>query len=98
MVMFGSLCSALAVAAQVQKPLWLRLEPSDRLRALAALAVVLILGFAFAAFAVWGARWTRRYMAGAPRSDRLPKPHPDDWARKPLLPPDRSPAADEDRT
>lgn len=75
------------LAAQTQQPLLLRLKPQDRARVLAALAALVILGFALVALAWWGARYTRRYL-------KRPWPHSErhrsgaisefDWAQKPL--------------
>jgi hypothetical protein len=72
---------------QTQQPLLLRLKPQDRARVLAALAALVILGFALVALAWWGARYTRRYL-------KRPWPHSErhrsgtssefDWAQKPL--------------
>ena len=47
---------------QTQQPLLLRLKPQDRARVLAALAALVILGFALVLLAWWGARFTRRYL------------------------------------
>jgi hypothetical protein len=75
------------LAAQTPQPLLLRLKPQDRARVLAALAGLVILGFALVALAWWGARYTRRYL-------KRPWPHSArhrsrtisefDWAEKPL--------------
>ncbi len=72
--------------AQAGQPLWLRLEPADRVRVLAALAALVILGFALVAFAWWAARLTRRYMNRPPRYGSSNPPQVDDWASKPLFP------------
>jgi hypothetical protein len=75
------------LAAQTPQPPLLRLKPRDRARVLAALAGLVILGFALVALAWWGARYTRRYL-------KRPWPHSArhrsrtisefDWAEKPL--------------
>lgn len=88
---------AVMLGTEATRPVWFRLEPEDRVRVLLALAIVLFLGFAFAAFVWWAGRWTRRYMNRPVRSNRLREPHADDWARKPLVPPDqRDPGESED--
>jgi hypothetical protein len=75
------------IRAQAEQPLILRLEPKDRVRVLAALAAVIILGFALVLLAWWGARATRRYI-NRPLRIRRPTDSPvvkeDDWATKPL--------------
>jgi len=75
------------IRAQAEQPLILRLEPKDRVRVLAALAAVIILGFALVLLAWWGARATRRYMNRPPRiRQRTDSPvvKEDDWATKPM--------------
>ena len=75
--------------ALAEQPLIVRLEPKDRVRVLAALAAVIMLGFALVLLAWWGARATRRYMNRAPRIRRQtdsPVVKEDDWATKPLYP------------
>ncbi len=72
-----------------EQPLWVRLAPEDRVRVLAALAALLILGFALIAFVWWAGRYTRRYMADPRREARdraQGVPSEQDWARKPLFP------------
>ncbi len=81
-----------------EQPLWYRLEPEDRVRVLAALAALLILGFALIAFAWWAGRFTRRYMAGPSRGSRREssrRPSEDDWASKRLVPDDQEPPEDD---
>ncbi len=73
------------VAQEKQLPLD-RLDPATRAKVLAALAGLIILGFAMIALVWLGARVTRRYM-NPPSYDRhLPAnaTSPDDWAGKPL--------------
>ena len=75
------------LAAQTPEPMLLRLKPQDRARVLAALAGLVILGFALVALAWWGARYTRRYLKRPwPRSDRYRSSTVSefDWAEKPL--------------
>ncbi len=86
MVKSTTLLVAAIAAAEAAQPVWFRLAPEDRVRVLFALAIVLFLGFAFAAFAWWAGRWTRRYMNRPIRSSHLRDVQADDWARKPLLP------------
>ena len=93
MVIFQQLLISL-IAAASEKPVWFRLDPSDRVRVLAALAVLLILAFGFILFARWGARFTRRYMEGPRRAAKGDRPRVDDWAGKPLIQDD---TAGEDR-
>jgi hypothetical protein len=76
----------LSVLAQ-QQPLILRLSREDRLRAIAALALIVFLGMLLILFAWWAARATKRYI----RRDNLRRPYRprsqpahDDWASKPL--------------
>ncbi len=72
---------------QTQPPLLLRLKPQDRARVLAALAGLVILGFALVFLAWWGARFTRRYLKRPwPRSERHRSASNSefDWAEKPL--------------
>jgi hypothetical protein len=74
------------VLAQTERPLFLRLEPEDRVRVVAALAGLIILGFAMVLLVSWGARATRRYMNRPVHSPRSGDPQVDDWAKKPLIP------------
>jgi hypothetical protein len=72
---------------QTQPPLLLRLKPQDRARVLAALAGLVILGFALVFLAWWGARYTRRFLKRPwPRSERHRSTANSefDWAEKPL--------------
>ena len=72
---------------QTQQPLLLRLKPQDRARVLAALAALVILGFALVFLAWWGARCTRRYLKRPwPRCERHRSATVSefDWANKPL--------------
>lgn len=68
-----------------ETPLLFRLPPRERLRVLAALALVIALGAILILFAWWGARATRRFINRGPRSgSQRPGVAVDDWARKPL--------------
>ncbi len=88
MVKATTLLVAVTMGTETTRPVWFHLAPEDRIRVLLALAILLFLGFAFAAFAWWAGRWTRRYMNRPLRPSRQQDPHSDDWARKPLLPPE----------
>lgn len=74
---------------QAPQPLLKRLPPRDRARVLAALAGLIILGFALVLLAWWGGRFTRRYLRrpwpGSRRRDS-DKISEFDWARKPMYP------------
>lgn len=81
-----------AAAAPAEPPLLARLKPGDRARVLAALAGLIILGFALVLAAWWGARFTRRYLK-RPWPGRQPGQRATisefDWAEKRLYdPPD----------
>jgi hypothetical protein len=68
-----------------------RLDDATRARALAALAGLIILGFALVLLTWLAARVVQRYRHGTSyfRPTRRPSEH--DWARKPLLPPEPTP-------
>lgn len=70
--------------AQAQQPLIQRLDGATRAKVLAALAALVILGFAMVLLTWFGGRIARRYMRG-PQRFRPAKslPH-DDWAQKQL--------------
>ena len=74
--------------AQADRPLFLRLEPQDRVRVVAALAALMILGFAMILLVSWGAKATRRYMNRPVYGPRTGDLRVDDWAKKPLIPDD----------
>lgn len=82
--------------AQQTEPLFRRLEPQMRAKVLAALAALVILGFALVVLVSLGARATRRYMNSG-RSKPPVKPHgsPDDWAEKPIVPSFDEPSSSE---
>ncbi len=74
--------------AQQTEPLIRRLDPQTRAKVLAALAGLIILGFAMIALVWLGGRATRRYMGIEPMQRRRePGINPDDWAHKPIVPP-----------
>ena len=72
-------------------PLIKRLDDPTRARVLAALAGLIILGFAMVLLTWLGARVVQRYRQGSPffRPTRRPGEH--DWARKPLASDDSEP-------
>ena len=74
--------------AQAGRPLFLRLDPEDRVRVVSALAALIMLGFTMILLVSWGARATRRYMNRPVRGQRASGQPVDDWARKPLNPDD----------
>ena len=76
-------------AAEGAQPLIRKLEPAMRAKVLAALAGLVILGFALMALAWLGARATRRYMhrEGSFRRDpSRAEVNRDDWAERRLIP------------
>jgi len=79
--------SAGALQARTPQPLLKRLPRKDRVRVLAALAGLIILGFALVLLAWWGARFTRRYLRRPwPGSERREAGRVSefDWASKPM--------------
>jgi len=84
------------ILAQQAEPLIRRLDPQMRAKVLAALAGLVILGIAMIVLVWLGGRATRRYMGIEPMARRRqPQVNPDDWARKPIVPPlDEAPAAE----
>jgi len=77
------------ILLQARQPLLKRLPPKDRVRVLAALGGLIILGFALVLLAWWGARFTRRHLRrpwpGSQRRD-AGKVSEFDWASKPMYP------------
>lgn len=74
--------------AQTEQPLLYRLAPHQRVRVMAALAVVLLLGLGLILFAWWGARAVRRHYWRSHRSGQTGPARnlrEDDWATKPLV-------------
>lgn len=90
LVLLGALCStAVAVESEDDSPPPLPIEKLDsatRAKALAAIAALVILGFAMIALTWLGARVTRRYMNPPDYKPHRSKfaEHTDDWAEKPL--------------
>jgi hypothetical protein len=72
------------VAAQDNRPLIKRLDDATRAKVLAALAGLIILGFAMVLLTWLGARITQRYRRGSAHFRPTPRPGEHDWARKPL--------------
>jgi hypothetical protein len=75
--------------AQQKVPLIQRLDPKTRVKVLAALAGLVILGFGMVLLTWLGGRATRRYLRSTThRASRITPPSAveDDWAEKPLVP------------
>jgi hypothetical protein len=75
--------------AQEKLPLIKRLDGPTRAKVLAALAALVILGFAMVALAWLGARVTRRYMKGTSYLRPTSRPERSDWSPQPLKPGDK---------
>jgi hypothetical protein len=76
-------------AAEQKVPLIQRLDPKTRVKVLAALTGLVILGFAMVLLTWLGGRATRRYIRST--TSREPRFRPtsaveDDWVEKPLVP------------
>lgn len=71
-----------------QAPLIKRLDDATRAKVLAALAALIILGFAMVLLAWLGARVVQRYRRGTSYFSPTPRPGEHAWAKKPLIPPD----------
>jgi hypothetical protein len=91
------------LAAEERVPGIKRLDGATKAKALAALAGLIILGFAMIALAWLGARVVQRYRHRQPYLIPTPRPSEHDWAKKPLAgpvlhkaeqKPDRDPADD----
>ncbi len=70
--------------AQEQQPLIKRLDDTTRAKVLAALAGLVILGFAMVLLTWLGARITQRYRNSAAYFKPTVRPGEHEWARKPL--------------
>jgi len=70
--------------AQSPPPLIKRLDDPTRAKVLAALAGLIILGFAMVLLTWLGARVVQRYRKGTPHFRPTPRPGEHDWARRPL--------------
>lgn len=75
-----------AAAMAQDAPLIKRLDGPTRARVLAALAGLIILGFALVLLTWLGARVTQRYRKGTSYHRPTSRPGEHDWARKPLTP------------
>ena len=83
------------ILAQGPEPLIKRLDDPTRAKVLAALAGLIILGFALVLLAWLGARVTQRYRWGASYFRPTTRPGEHEWTKKPLEPPDSdSPTSD----
>jgi hypothetical protein len=76
------------LAAEEGVPGIKRLDGATKAKALAALAALIILGFAMIALAWLGARVVQRYRHRQPYLNPTPRPSEHDWAKKPLADPD----------
>jgi len=70
--------------AQEGVPLIKRLDDPARVKVLAALAGLVILGFGMVLLAWLGARVTQRYRRGTSYFRPTPRPGEHEWARKPM--------------
>ena len=70
--------------AQQAAPLIKRMDDASRAKVLAALAGLIILGFAMVLLAWLGTRFTQRYRKGASYFRPTTRPGEHEWARKPL--------------
>src|SRR5262245_45088566 len=77
---------ASAAWAADEPPLIKRLDGGTRARVLAALAGLIILGFAMVLLAWLGARMTQRYRQGSAAFRPTKRPGEHDWAKTPLVP------------
>jgi len=86
----AALAAALALAAtawaDVPPPLIKRLDDPTRAKVLAALAGLIILGFAMVLLTWLGARVVQRYRKSTAYFRPTPRPGEHDWARRPLTP------------
>jgi hypothetical protein len=77
-----------ALWAQAEQPLLYRLAPHQRVKVMAALAVVVLLGLGLILFAWWGARAIRRHYWRSHDTSQTARGRglrEDDWATKPLV-------------
>jgi len=88
----GSISFGRCVAlADESRPLIKRLDDPTRAKVLAALAALIILGFAMVLLAWLGARVVHRYRHGTSFFRPTSRPGEHAWAKKPLNPPDAEP-------
>jgi len=78
----------IVVLAQADAPLIKRIDDPTRAKVLAALAGLIILGFAMVLLAWLGARVTQRYRRGTSYFRPTTRPGEHDWTKKPLSPPE----------
>jgi hypothetical protein len=79
----GLVFVSVALADEAQ-PLIKRLDDATRAKVLAALAGLIILGFAMVLLTWLGARITQRYRHSSPVLKPTPRPGEHEWARKPI--------------
>ena len=79
-----ALHAAVACAEEAQVPAIKRMDGATRAKVLAALAGLIILGFAMVALVWLSARVVQRYRHGSSVFRPTPRPGEHDWARKPL--------------
>ena len=72
------------------EPLIKRLDDPTRAKVLAALAGLVILGFAMVLLTWLGARLSQRYRHGTSYFRPTPRPGEHEWAKKPLIPGDQN--------
>ena len=77
-----------AALGQESVPLIKRLDDPTRVKVLAALAGLIILGFAVVLLTWLGARVTQRYRHGTSYFRPTVRPGEHEWAKKPISPPD----------
>ena len=80
----GTQCVCAVAEAQQKQPLIKKLDGPTRAKVLAALAALIILGFAMVALTWLGARVTRRYMKGTSFHRPTPRPEKSDWSPQPF--------------
>jgi hypothetical protein len=85
-----STCTALLFAEQRPRSFADFVKTQQGVKALAALAALVILGFGMVFLTYLGGRFTRRYMNPRIR-EPPPNPNPEDWARDPIVPREPNP-------
>ena len=85
-----------AAWADIPPPPIKRLDDPTRVKVLAAVAALIILGFAVVLLTWLGARVTQRYRNGSAYFRPTPLPGEHDWAAKPLVPREPKPAEPND--
>ena len=84
-------CLSAGALAEERAPAIKRLDDATRAKVLAALAALVILGFAMVLLTWLAARVVQRYRRGASYFRPTPRPGEHAWAKKPLIPPDARP-------